>query len=266
MHEILQFVTRHGYAVLFAAVLAEQCGIPVPSVPVLLAVGTLIGVGALHLAPALAVAVLASLIGDTLWFALGAWRGRSILRLLCRVSLEPDSCVRNTEGLYTRYGASSLLFAKFVPGLSTVAPPLAGVVGLGRWKFVLFDGLGSLVWSGAYILVGWVFRAQIEQLAEILAGMGSSLALLLGALLAAWLLIKYAQRRRIYRTLRTARISPEALHEAMATEAAPIVMDLRHPPEWAEGGIPGARRVRATELDGLAAEFPASREIVLYCS
>src|SRR5437868_4791545 len=116
MDQVVSFLLRHGYSVVFAAVLAEQIGLPLPSTPVLLAMGALAGAGRLSFLPALGLAVAASLMADTLWYWLGRKRGYSILNLLCRIALEPDSCVRRTENVFTRFGAGALLFAKFVPG------------------------------------------------------------------------------------------------------------------------------------------------------
>jgi len=128
MNEIVQFLAKHGYAVLFLAVLAEQIGLPIPSGVVLIAAGSLAAAHSMSLSLALGLALIASLAGDSFWFMLGSWRGRSILALLCRISLEPDTCVRQTERMFTRHKVKSLLFSKFVPGLGTIAPPMAAVL------------------------------------------------------------------------------------------------------------------------------------------
>ncbi len=173
MKHTLDFLLQHGYAVLFVSVLIEQLGLPVPSIPILLAVGALAGRGDLAYVPALLTAVAACLIADNVWYWLGVYRGASILNLLCKISLEPDSCVRNTENMFLKYGPRGLLFSKFVPGLSTAACPLAGMFRMEIWKFCVFDGLGSIIWAGSYSLLGYIFADRLEALAESALGMGS---------------------------------------------------------------------------------------------
>src|SRR5262245_7301022 len=130
MTETINFLLQHGYAVVFWWVLAEQLGLPIPAVPVLLAAGALSGPGKLDFGMTLALGTLASLTSDTAWYALGRYRGGPVLSFLCRISLEPDSCVRRTHDTFSRHGVRSLLIAKFVPGLNTAAPPLAGMIGM----------------------------------------------------------------------------------------------------------------------------------------
>src|SRR5580704_1077934 len=162
MSDTVEFLLRHGYTLLFAFVLAEQLGLPIPSTPMLLAAGALAGLGRMNLALAWSLAVLASLTGDSLWFVLGRLRGFSILNLFCRISLEPDTCVQKTQTTYGKHGANWLLFAKFVPGLSTIAPPMAGMFKVRPAKFLGMDAAGALFWSGAYLIGGWIFRDQLE--------------------------------------------------------------------------------------------------------
>jgi membrane protein DedA with SNARE-associated domain len=158
-------LVRYGYLVIFGAVFAEQVGLPFPSEPFLLAGGGLAGSGRLSLVLAIALAAVASLIGDTFWYWLGRTRGPRVMSWLCRMSLEPDSCVRRTHGVFDRWGAKSLVVAKFVPGLSTIAPPLAGVVQMPLSYFVVFSALAGAVWGGAYLVLGWIFSAQLEMVA-----------------------------------------------------------------------------------------------------
>src|ERR1035438_2986555 len=154
MHNAMDFLIKHGYIVIFVAVFLEQIGLPVPSGPVLLAAGALVGFHRLSLAPVLALAVAASLIYDSLWFSLGRRRGVSALKF-CRVSIEPETCVSKTHSDYLRYGPESLLISKFLPWFGTLGPPLAGMFNLAVWKFLLVDSGGALVWAGAYLGGGW---------------------------------------------------------------------------------------------------------------
>src|ERR1700675_4699142 len=160
MHGIIAFLLRHGYWVLFVNVLTEQAGLPIPAVPVLLAMGALAGLGNFSIATALGLAICASLVSDLIWFRLGRVRGHSILNLLCRISLEPDSCISNTKTRFRKLGALALLFAKFVPGLNTAAAPMAGLTRMPLLKFLAADIAGAMAWSGAYLTIGYLFRNQ----------------------------------------------------------------------------------------------------------
>ena len=172
MNETFQFLVRHGYSVLFVWVLAEQLGLPLPATPLLLAAGALAGSGQMNLPLAISVAVLASMLGDVSWYEFGRRRGGKVLNLLCRISLEPDSCVRKTETAFVRHGARSLLIAKFVPGLNTMAPPLAGIIGMRLGRFLIFDALGAFLYLGTFVGLGFVFSSQLEQVAARVAGLG----------------------------------------------------------------------------------------------
>ena len=145
MHSAMDFLLRHGYSVIFVAVFIEQIGLPIPSGPVLMAAGALAGFQHLNLVPVLMLSLTASLICDSLWFALGWRRGGSVLKFVCRVAIEPDTCVSKTHSAYLRYGPGSLLISKFLPWFGTLGPPLAGMFSLAIWKFFLLDGGGTLV-------------------------------------------------------------------------------------------------------------------------
>jgi membrane protein DedA with SNARE-associated domain len=265
----LEFVLTYGYAVLFACVLAEQVGLPVPAVPVLLAVGGLAGGGRLSIPVALAVALAASLPADLLWYELGRRRGIGVLGVLCRVSLEPDSCVRRTENLFIRYGKGVLLFAKFIPGLSTMAPPLAGIVGIRRGPFLALDVAAALIWSGAWLALGYAFSDALDLVAALAARLGNWALLLVGGALAIYVIAKYIQRRRFYRSLRIARIEPEELRRRLdLNDASLVVIDTRSPldVDAVPYSIPGARWITAEQIAKRRGEIPTDREVVVYCS
>src|SRR5437867_1052364 len=181
MNETLEFLVRHGAAVLSAAVFVEQMGVPLPAAPWLLAAGALAATGELNWLVALSAATFGSILADLIWFYLGRYRGQHVLGFLCRISLEPDSCVRRTQDVFTRYGMRGVIAAKFIPGLSTLAPPLAGSSGVRASRFFFFDGLGSLLYAGCFILLGVLFSQQLEQIIDALATLGgSALALVVG--------------------------------------------------------------------------------------
>lgn len=268
MPEAMAFLARQGPLVLFLFVLAEQLGLPLPAVPVLLAMGALAETGHFPLAVVVGVAVAASVAADLVWYALGRWRGTRMLRLLCRISLEPDSCVRNTQGVLTARGAPALLYAKFVPGLSTVAPPVAGMIGMRPWRFLLWDGAGALLWAGAYLALGWAFGRQIERVVMAVLDVGSRLFVLAGAALAAYLAWKYVQRRRFLRQIEVDRITPEELRRKIEAGEDVVVVDLRQSADFgAEAGtLPGAMQVAPEDLDGRIDALPPGREVILFCT
>ncbi|MFN8006791.1 MAG: VTT domain-containing protein [Terriglobia bacterium] len=268
MNDILQFLIRYGYAVLFVLVLAEQVGLPIPAVPVLLAMGALAGLGRFPLLPVVLVAVAAAVTGDGFWYALGRFRGRSVLNLLCRVTLEPDSCVRRTQTAFQHYGARLLLFAKFVPGLSTAAPPLAAMSRMSFVRFLLWDAAGALTWAGSFVGAGYLFRTQLENIALYAARFGVGLFVLLCCGLAFYLIRKYAERRKFLHQIRMARISPEELMRRIETGEQPFVADLRHQfdLEIAPMKIPGAFQLFPEDLGQRHHDIPRDRDIILYCS
>jgi membrane protein DedA with SNARE-associated domain len=268
MSDLMEFLIRHGYAVVFAAAFVEQVGLPIPAIPVFLAAGALAGAGQLDFALALPAAVAGALVADLLWFGLGRWRGMKVVQVLCRISLEPDSCVRKTEGAFARNGARSLVFIKFIPGLSTVAPPLAGVFRMKAGRFLAFDALGSLVWAGSFLVLGLALSDQLERVAARAATLGGGLLAILFGGLALWILYKFVHRRHFLRQLRVARISPEELKERLDAGEDVVVVDLRHDLDFEADPvlIPGARRMDAARLEASQDALPGDREIVLYCT
>lgn len=267
MHAVISFLLRHGYLIVFVWVLAEQIGIPIPALPVLLAVGALAGTGQMSFTLALALAVIASLSSDVIWYWLGKTRGRSILNFLCRVSLEPDSCVRETENLFVRWGAKALLVAKFIPGFSTAAPPMAGMFRLPFLRFTAWDGAGALLWAGTFMTLGFLFRSQLEEVASYAAGMGQWLFVILGACLAAYIGWKYAQPKRFLRKLRIARITPGELRQKLEAGEQVVIVDLRHAHDLEAGfKLPGAIHVPPGDLESRHDEIPRDRDVVLYCT
>src|SRR5438477_1238031 len=209
--ELIRVVERHGYALLFCWVLAEQAALPIPSVPLLVVVGALIRAGSLHAGAAMACCLGGALAADMVWFHFGRTRGKRVLRFICRVSLEPDSCVRQTENAFLKHGLNTLLIAKFVPGLNAVAAPLAGNSGVGVARFLAIDSLGIVLWSGAYLGIGYLFSDQVERALDYAQQLGSGVLILLVGLFAAWILWKFIQRRRFRKKLEVARITPEEL-------------------------------------------------------
>jgi len=265
LDQAADFLIRHGYAVLFGWVLLEQLGLPIPAAPLLIAAGALARAGKMNLMFAVILAFVAVILADLFWYSLGRYRGGRILKLLCRISLEPDSCVRRTENLFIRHGVRSLLIAKFIPGLNTAAPSLAGIFRMPVRRFLIFDSLGGFFWVVIVTSLGLILGDQLEQIA--LRWGGWLVAVLAGGL-AAYVLWKFIQRRRFIRRLRIARITPKELMDKLTAKEQISIVDLRQPMdiEAFPQMIPGAIRIAMEEIEDRHREIPRDRDIVLYCS
>ena len=268
MKELAEQLIRLGLPFVFANVLLEQAGLPIPAVPTLVVAGALARDGRLPAAALAADALVACLLADFLWYLLGRRHGHRILKTLCRISLSPDTCVRQTETLFERHGVRSLLFAKFVPGLSTVAPPLAGAIGATPGQFLLYDGGGSAIWAGSALAAGAIFHGAIDRVLGLLEGMGFWALVALGAGLLLFIGLKWWERRRLYKVLRLARITVEELHGLMDEGKDPRVVDVRSRGAFRADPrrIPGAIRLEIEELDQTVAAMPRDRDIILYCT
>jgi membrane protein DedA with SNARE-associated domain len=268
MNSTLEFLVRHGYVVLLGWVFVEQIGLPIPSVPLLLAAGALAGTGRMNILAALFISMFAAMCADSMWYQLGRIKGIRILQLLCKISLEPDSCVRRTEGVFSRQGARSLIFAKFLPGLGTVAPPLAGVFHMRPARFLMFDAMGTFLWAGSFLGVGFVFSGQIERIAEWIATFGGGMGVTLVTFFVLYILYKFIGRQRFLRQLRIARITVDELKEKLDGGEEIVIVDLRHSMDFEADPqtIPGAFRMDAGELQEKNDRLPRDRDVVLYCT
>jgi membrane protein DedA with SNARE-associated domain len=268
MHNAVEFLLRHGYSVLLGWVFAEQIGLPVPSVPLLLAAGALAGTGRLNVFASLILCLVAALCADSIWYTLGRVKGIKIVQFICKVSLQPDSCVRRTEGAFEKQGAKSLLIAKFVPGLSTVAPPLAGIFLMRLDRFLFFDLCGAALWAGTYLGAGYVFSGEIEGVAEYGMRLGRGLGLLIVGSLACYIAYRFIARQRFLRELRIARITAEELKRKIDAGEDLVIVDLRHSMDFEANPetIPGAFRMDAKELEQKNDRLPHDREIILFCT
>jgi len=268
MAELTQYVVTYGLPLIFGFVLLEQLGAPIPALPVLIVAGALAANGDLSAVQVLAVAVVASLLADSVWYGLGRFRGNRILKTLCQISLSPDSCVRQTESIFEGWGMPALLVAKFIPGFSTVAPPMAGAMRGGTVAFLLYDAGGALLWAGAGVAGGMVFHRAIDRVLAALASFGGGALVLLAAGLVVFVAFKLWQRRRFFKVLRMARISVEELRRLMDEGKSPLVFDVR----TSTGRARDPRRIKDAavldidDLDAALKELPRDREIILYCT
>jgi len=265
---MFDLVAEYGLALIFANVLVERVGLPLPAMPTLIIAGALAAIGKLSAIEVFGVAVVACVLGDTLWYAAGVYYGRRVISLLCRISMSPDSCVRQTENRFARWGALTLVVAKFVPGLSTVVRPLAGTIHLGWWPFELFNGIGAVLWVGVSVVAGIVFHDEINDLLLWLRDFGVvafDIVLMLAMIFAA---LKWWQRRRFNELLHIARISAEELRQMMDKVPPPIIVDLRSAltREQDDRHIPGAIVVSLDDAVRRMVQFPLDRDVVFYCN
>jgi membrane protein DedA with SNARE-associated domain/rhodanese-related sulfurtransferase len=268
MVALLELILAHGPLVVFANVLVEQLGAPLPAVPMLMVAGALAEAGRVS-APAIVLAALAgSSLANLIWFAAGRRHGRRVLALMCRVSLSPDSCVRQTENVYARWGVASLLVARFIPGLSSVAAPLAGAMGLSLGAFVLFDALGTVLWASLAVFAGYLFHAQIDQVLAALEGLGGGALAFLAAALVLYLGLRAFQRWRLIRFLRARRISVDELRSLLEDGGSAVVLDARSRAarEADPRRIPGDVAVDLADLEASLADVPREAEVIVYCS
>jgi membrane protein DedA with SNARE-associated domain/rhodanese-related sulfurtransferase len=267
-HQIVALITEYGLLLVFLNVLVEQAGLPLPAVPTLVVAGALAAGGQVSLEGGVLVAHAGCLGSDLAGYRAGRRYGAGVMRTLCRISLSPDSCVKQSELRFQRWRAPMLLVAKFVPGLSTVAPPLVGAMGLSRRAFLLFDALGSLLWAGVAVALGYLFADGVERALVAFEGAGTLALKLLGALFASYILFKWWQRRRLLVALRMARIEVDELAESLRSGRPPLVFDVRAAGsrELDNRAIPGAHVFDPLALDITLAEVPREREVVLYCN
>jgi membrane protein DedA with SNARE-associated domain/rhodanese-related sulfurtransferase len=267
-HAIVALIAEYGLLLVFINVLVEQAGVPIPAVPTLVVAGALSSIGKLPLGAVILVALVACLISDLAWYWAGRHYGASVMRTLCRISLSPDSCVKQSELRFQRWRGQILLIAKFVPGLSTVAPPLVGAMKLKPLVFVLFDGIGSLIWIGVVVGLGYAFAHQIDQVLLVLASAGTVAIEFLVALLVAYIMVKWWQRRRLLLSLRLARITVDELHRLIEEGEMPVVVDVRSQASRLIDAriIPGALMADLRGIDQDLHQVPIDREVVIYCS
>lgn len=249
-------------------VLLDQIGLPVPAVPTLVVAGAVAADGQMSLPAVFAGGVLACLAADCAWYLIGEKYGIRVLKTLCKISLEPDSCVSQTQTRFESWGVNSLLIAKFVPGLAIIAPPLAGAMRIGWLRFILLSTGAAALWVGAGLVAGMLFKSQIARLLEHLADIGSVAGAGAAALLGAYVAYKWWERSRFYKMLRMARISVADLYALIQAGAAPIIVDVRSftarelEPRW----IPGALHVPLQDVASHLKDLPRDREIILYCT
>jgi membrane protein DedA with SNARE-associated domain/rhodanese-related sulfurtransferase len=265
MHtQLFSLLEHYCVLIVFVSVLIDQLGIPIPAVPVLVVAGSLAANGRASAALVFAAAVVATLIADAVWFLIGRTYGIRVLKTLCRISLEPDSCVSQTQNRFERWGVNSIVIAKFVPGLGAIAPPLAGALQVSWLRFMGLSLIASSLWAAVGLGAGMIFKGPIAELERI----GGIAAAGLGMALAIYIAYKWRQRRRFLASLRMARISVDDLYALLTAKQDPLILDVRThtarslQPHW----IPTAIHAPLEELEHWLKDYSREREIIVYCT
>jgi membrane protein DedA with SNARE-associated domain/rhodanese-related sulfurtransferase len=270
----IEFFVGHAYAILFLWVLVEQLGLPVPSIPLLLTAGTLSATHRVSAPTAVFVVIAACLISDSTWYALGRRFGGRVIGLLCRMSMEATTCVSKTEGYFSRRGPVTLLFAKFVPGLSTVAAPIAGQTGMRYSRFLLYDMSGALVWSLSFLLAGRFFGDVIKRSQGLFGFLSHFAGVVFVLMVMGFVVWRVVKQRRFLAQVREMRLEPEELKamldlaEQDGSVPQPFIVDLRHPLDYMPDPrvLPGAVRIGPSEVARNLQRFPRDRDVILYCT
>ncbi|MCC7079624.1 MAG: VTT domain-containing protein [Burkholderiales bacterium] len=268
MSDLAAALGHYGVGLVFVNVLLTQLGAPLPAVPVMIVAGAVAAGGHMSGWQAFAVAVIASSIADALWYAAGRRYGHRVLAALCRMSLSPASCVRQTERVFLRYGLGTVVIAKFVPGLATITPPLAGAIGLRPATFLVFNAVGAALWAGGSLLAGWLLADQIDAAIAWMAHMGGYAIAVLALLLAVYMSVKWFERHRFLAQLRAARIAVAELHAMIEGGEQPLILDVRSAAALGvdRGRIPRAVLIDPDAPDAALGDLPRDRDIIVYCS
>jgi membrane protein DedA with SNARE-associated domain/rhodanese-related sulfurtransferase len=267
MEQIASELGRYGLVVVFANVLLGEGGLPVPILPILMVAGALATGGSDQLVGLIVAGVAGCLAADLAWYWCGKHYGGRVLGWLCKLSLSPDHCVHQTETMFSKIGMSSLVFAKFLPGLSTVSVAMAGVMRMTLAAFLLLDAAGALLFVTAAILLGWAFRDSIDDTLKAIVHTGRIGALLVLAVLGLYLLARWSRRRAFIRRLRMDRITVGELRRLIEEGRKPLILDAR-PKEvrLREGTIPGAMPAGPDDLASIVLAARGDREVVVYCA
>jgi len=269
----IEFFVGHAYAILFLWVLGEQLGVPIPSIPLLLTAGTLSATHRVSASSALLAVMAACLVADSTWYVLGRRYGGGVIRLLCKLSLEASTCVARTEGYFTRRGPVTLLFAKFVPGLSTVAAPIAGQTRMAYPRFVLYDMSGTVLWALSFVLAGRFFGDVAKRSQGFFGFLSHFAALVFVLMVAGFVVWRVVKHRRFLARVRELRLEPEELKDMLDVACRdagvmPFIVDLRHPLDYLPDPrvLPGAVRIGPAEIALHAERIPRDRDVILYCT
>jgi membrane protein DedA with SNARE-associated domain/rhodanese-related sulfurtransferase len=267
MDSWLSGLSQHGYSILFAAVFLEAIGIPVPAALALLIAGAAAARGSLHPGLTLATALSAMMAGDITMFLMGRYTGWWLLSLLCRLSLNPESCILRSADSFYKRGRMLLVVAKFVPGINTMAPPMAGSMNMRLFQFLPLDLAGAVLYGGAYLAAGWIFSDALGAMTRGYQMFGRALGWVAIAALAVYLafVIRAWVKARALRSVPF--VSPADVARAMSSDAA-IIYDVRSHNYYDSKAtrIKGSKRLEPNALHQIDEQFPASTQLYLYCT
>jgi membrane protein DedA with SNARE-associated domain/rhodanese-related sulfurtransferase len=262
MEDLVRILELYGLQIVFVSVLLDQGGLPLPSFSLVVVAAGVATAAGQPVWPIFALAVIATLVADLIWFAGGRRFGAAMLRMICRVSLSPDSCVGTTRRIYTRWGAPSLIFAKYVPGLAAVATTLAGETRIPVARFALYDGIGAALWAGGGVALGVIFHEAIDAVLDELEVLGNSALVLLGVAVLVFVAVKWWQRWRFRMRIRMARISAAELFDLLKMQVKVAILDARTADRRERTGwIPGS--VWVSDVEQLA--LGVYEQVVVYC-
>jgi membrane protein DedA with SNARE-associated domain/rhodanese-related sulfurtransferase len=268
MRDLIPLLIAHGALIVFLITLAARIGAPVPAAPLLVVAGGVSMAGQMSLLVCLVASVVANVMGDAVWYQAGRWRGHRVMKLLCRISLSPDTCVRQSEGILSKWGGGSLIAAKFLPGISVVAAPMAGALGMSWRRFLSYDVGASLIWTVVFLAIGVVFAGQIVLVLDFMTEFGTIAAVAIAILLTTMIIYRYLLRRWMLSDRYAPRIAVNELRELIRRGESPIVIDVRSSVAMLQDGrrVPGAIVATLAQLPTMAGDLPRDRELVLYCN
>lgn len=266
MEFLLHLIQQYGLIIVFINVFLEQIGLPIPAYPTILIAAARADVASFTPLSLVITSVIGAIIADYFWYLTGRRYGRRVMSKLCRISLSPDSCVKQTEATYLKIGPSALLFCKFIPGFASISSALAGSLGTRPSVFIVMDSLGAAIWSGSAILLGITFSGTIDQFLLTLVEMGKWGGALVGGAILVFIAYKWWKRHQFIKELRMARVDVHTLMEMLESEDQPVVIDTRPTQLIEDGWIPGARFVTTDQVDSIVSEIDPQKNIVLYCA
>ena len=266
MPEPILLLAEYGYLIVIAWVVADQAGLPLPALPVLFAAGVLAGSGSLDIYLVSTVAVAAALATDVAWYAVGRRYGNSMLKVLCKLSMEPDYCLRQAGITFQRFGAATLVASNYIPGLQTVIAPLAGVANVPFAGFLGLRLVGNALWVATFVLPGYLLADRAAELLSQSSEIATIAGVVVVAGLVAFAVYKFVRRQLFLRVVKTGGVHPEELHVAIESDQVPHIVDLRSRRDIEEFPhvIPGAAVVPLEEIDDHLEMLSQKRDLVLY--
>lgn len=267
MNTLVDLIQTYGLWLVFLITLLQSVGLPLPAFAVLIVTTAVTPATEANIIILILTGSLGTLAGDLILYFAGKRYGTGILGKLCKISMSPDTCVRSTGDIFERYGAPALTIVKFIPGLSTLAPVVAGVYAMRVTLFVFFSSIAALIYLGAAVTLGAVFRHQVDGLITALSHYGTMGGLFVVVLFGLYLLFKWLRRYRLIRQFETDRVTVNDLIDLIDGESNPVILDARPIDQRKRNGfIPGSVPIDESSFNDIADRYAGHKEIVIYCS